>query len=652
MYLLIKLYFRLFLKNNKGLIVISTLLITSFSIFYINLYKTKINRDEKARIYDYYIEKYKGLPSNDKEKQILAELNMYDKKTDYLIQYQNHQITKKEYLKKQNENNKNELRQDALKSFYIFYLNVKNSKNKQIENTRYIDCWNFNNLDFISLIFVFYLIYSIYLKEIDDHIWIYEQTTFNGLKNAKKSKIFVLSFIWGVYLFLNFIGKYLIFKQFSRLDFTINNISWCSNNCPHISFITYIFFCTFLYFISSYILCMISILLKKFIYSNIFILIVVFMFVYIPLSFLGNSISILCLPFVSFLVPGRYFTGYGEKMIGADFHIIIIELMIILIFLFFHFFKIKRKYFIIFLTSLLLLTGCQNKQVNFSCFQYNSYHEINFLENNSYYYFSNKIISKKNWQEYSLVRNLYESNSHLTNVFSQQNGFFYTIEDEEDEYLYCFNEDFQDFKLKKLSSNQKNFMNIEQQHSSIIEKNILGIIGNQKNYYIIYSNKIENQNNRIVYKGNLTQNYSIYNHDIYFLQDNHTLIRISLDSFKKEKLDTPLCDYFYIKNNCLYLHNIQDNKLYCNKQLLFYQEIENSDIYDHTLYYSNKDGLFKYNLNNKENSLLLNGKIYSLKISTNGNYLCYITDSYKANKEIKMVIIDLKTNKKLYEKDA
>ena len=195
-------------------------------------------------------------------------------------------------------------------------------------------------------------------------------------------------------------------------------------------------------------------------------------------------------------------------------------------------------------------------------------------------------------------------------------------------------------------------MNIEQQHSSIIEKNILGIIGNQENYYIIYSNKIENQNNRIVYKGNLTQNYSIYNHDIYFLQDNHTLIRISLDSFKKEKLDTPLCDYFYIKNNCLYLHNIQDNKLYCNKQLLFNQEIENSDIYNHTLYYSNKDGLFKYNLNNKENSLLLNGKIYSLKISTNGNYLCYITDSYKANKEIKMVIIDLKTNKKLYEKDA
>ena len=35
---------------------------------------------------------------------------------------------------------------------------------------------------------------------------------------------------------------------------------------------------------------------------------------------------------------------------------------------------------------------------------------------------------------------------------------------------------------------------------------------------------------------------------------------------KKEKLDTPLCDYFYIKNNHLYLHNIQDDKLYCDNK--------------------------------------------------------------------------------------
>ena len=112
------------------------------------------------------------------------------------------------------------------------------------------------------------------------------------------------------------IGKILIFKHFSRLDFSIINIPWCSKNCPNISLITFICFCTFLYYIASYLLCSLSILLKKFIHSNIFILLVLFIFVYIPLAFLGNSIHILYFPFISFLVPGRYFAGYGEKMLG------------------------------------------------------------------------------------------------------------------------------------------------------------------------------------------------------------------------------------------------------------------------------------------------------------------------------------------------
>ena len=50
MYQLIKLYFRLFFKNNKGLLIILILLFTSFSTLYINLHQTKINRDtNKAR---------------------------------------------------------------------------------------------------------------------------------------------------------------------------------------------------------------------------------------------------------------------------------------------------------------------------------------------------------------------------------------------------------------------------------------------------------------------------------------------------------------------------------------------------------------------------------------------------------------------------
>ena len=105
MYQLIKLYFRLFFKNNKGLLIILILLFTSFSTLYINLHQTKINRDTTTQIYDQYIDKYSGIPNNSKEKQILKELDSYENNEDILKEYQNHQITQKEYLKKQRKNN-------------------------------------------------------------------------------------------------------------------------------------------------------------------------------------------------------------------------------------------------------------------------------------------------------------------------------------------------------------------------------------------------------------------------------------------------------------------------------------------------------------------------------------------------------------------
>lgn len=78
----------------------------------------------------------------------------------------------------------------------------------------------------------------------------------------------------------------------------------------------------------------------------------------------------------------------------------------------------------IFLSLLILITGCSSNQNNSSSFQYNSYHELNFAENKEYYYFSNKIIDKNDWKEYSLIRNLYESSNNLINVFPQKDGFF------------------------------------------------------------------------------------------------------------------------------------------------------------------------------------------------------------------------------------
>ena len=188
MYQLIKLYFRLFFKNNKGLLIILILLFTSFSTLYINLHQTKINRDTTTQIYDQYIDKYSGIPNNSKEKQILKELDSYENNEDILKEYQNHQINQKEYLKKQRKNNSNILKKDALNSFYLYYLKIKNTQHKEIVNTRYTDCLNFNNLDFIIILFLFFLIYSIYLKEIDDLQQQYQRTV-----DASKTKTLVFA---------------------------------------------------------------------------------------------------------------------------------------------------------------------------------------------------------------------------------------------------------------------------------------------------------------------------------------------------------------------------------------------------------------------------------------------------------------------------
>ena len=50
--------------------------------------------------------------------------------------------------------------------------------------------------------------------------------------------------------------------------------------------------------------------------------------------------------------------------------------------------------------------------------------------------------------------------------------------------------------------------------------------------------------------------------------------------------------------------------------------------------------------------VLYKEKVYSLKISIDGKYLSYITDSTKKNKEIKIIIKDLKKNKIVYVRDA
>ena len=134
MYQLIKLYFRLFFKNNKGLLIILILLFTSFSTLYINLHQTKINRDTTIQIYDQYIDKYSGIPNNSKEKQILKELDSYENNEDILKEYQNHQITQKEYLKKQRKNNSNILNLNCIVESDLSESRANSSSDKELSN--------------------------------------------------------------------------------------------------------------------------------------------------------------------------------------------------------------------------------------------------------------------------------------------------------------------------------------------------------------------------------------------------------------------------------------------------------------------------------------------------------------------------------------
>ena len=52
------------------------------------------------------------------------------------------------------------------------------------------------------------------------------------------------------------------------------------------------------------------------------------------------------------------------------------------------------------------------------------------------------------------------------------------------------------------------------------------------------------------------------------------------------------------------------DKLYCDNQILFNEQIENSDIYKDKLYYTQNDGLFMYDFTYKESTLLTKEKVY------------------------------------------
>lgn len=641
-----KLYVHLFLVKNKVLMIMGICLFISIFSFGINIFQTN-ESDDQQKYYFQYIMKYEGLLTKKKENEIDKEKKYFEKENpDYLEMYKNHLITKDDYIDNINNQIKMQIKYDGFKKFYNLYLKVKNNNNLKIINQKYFENMTFRNIDILLLFFTLYLIYIIFLKDIDDKITIYEKTTIVGRKECFKSKAIIFSCIIATYISIVNLSKIFLLKQQTILNFSILNLDWVGKNCINISFIQLVLICSILYFLGCWVLCLISIFIRNYIKNNILILIFLFLICYISQAFFGNNMEIVYIPAVSFFVPGRYFAGYGEKMISCDIRILVVEMAFSFFILIFILYRFRNKLIYISIILSLLLTGCQiNTKKSFV--QYNSYHSLIYLENNDYYLFSNQLVRKQNWKKYNLCRGPFEQHDLIINTYTNGNDFYYLTEDENERNLYLFS-NLKSEKVKCLTDTKNNYLTMEYQNRIDIQDNILGIIGDGQDCYIIYPNRMEDKKGNILYETNFTRNFSVYKNEIYVLEENNTIKIISLDNFKSRIYKKILCDYFYFKDDNFYIHSIYDNKLYCNNKKIINKEVMWSDMYKNILIYSDSKGMYKVNLATNEESVICTEEVYSLKISNDGEYLSYITKSNLLNKTLKFSVFDLKKENIVY----
>nr|WP_305140227.1 hypothetical protein [Thomasclavelia cocleata] len=197
-------------------------------------------------------------------------------------------------------------------------------------------------------------------------------------------------------------------------------------------------------------------------------------------------------------------------------------------------------------------------------------------------------------------------------------------------------------KINNISQKKRNYLNINEEYTTLnLDSVNVRILGNKNNYIYVYNNRITDKNGNVLIEGDFSGVISLYDNCVYSLQSNNQIMKYSLATKTKELIDTVLCDYFFIKKDKIYCHSIKDNKIYEKRTLICDIPVDNFDIYDNTVYYNTNQGVFSYDLINKTNFQIATEKGYSIKVSNDGKYLYYISDVKNANKTISLNIMDL-----------
>lgn len=639
---------KIFLNRYKGINILIIGGILTIGLFGYQIFSSLSSLSQDMKNYQMYIEEFSGKLSDSKIEKI-EKLNKEFQNDRYLklvTQYQSGELNDDEYIDKQNELSEVSKKAVGFSYFYKQYQKVKSNPDLEICNSEITNFHSMDKFDYFQLFICMYMIYVIFLKDYDDKTIIYDSITSCGRKHCYTSKILIFMIAIATYIIVVNMIKVLIISRFISLEVSIHNMNWVGSNTINLNLWQFYLITTFLLVIGNFLLLVIALSLNMFIKKSSLILLVVFMLCYISKGFFGNNSLLLYFPFVSFLIPGKYFTSLGENLNAFDFKVLLIIMIVSIIFIVITIAVHKKSKRIIMLVfCLMFLSGCTSENILIEE-TYNSYQNISFSETDNYLYTNEKLMDKNNLKMYTMYRDpLYVSDS-LTNITVYDNHIIYTSDDGEEKDI--FNLDLYSMKTTKIAnynSNKQNYLDIENEfRDNILDDATVRILGNKQNLIYVYNDRVADKDGNVIIKGDFSDVISLYDNHLYSLQKNNQIIKYSLATKKSEVVDSVLCDYFFINDGKIYCHSIKNQKIYMQKELLYDEPVDYFDIYENTIYYDNESGVYSYDLITGTLNQLSQDTSYSIKVSNEGKYL-YYTSVEKKDDNLLLNVFDLAKGK-------
>lgn len=639
---------KIFLNRYKGINILIIAGILTIGLFGYQIFSSLSSLSQDMMNYQMYIEEFSGKLSDSKIEKI-EKLNKEFQNDRYLklvTQYQSGELNDDEYIDKQNELSEVSKKAVGFSYFYKQYQKVKSNPDLEICNSEITNFHSMDKFDYFQLFICMYMIYVIFLKDYDDKTIIYDSITSCGRKHCYTSKILIFMIAIATYIIVVNMIKVLIISRFISLEVSIHNMNWVGSNTINLNLWQFYLITTFLLVIGNFLLLVIALSLNMFIKKSSLILLVVFMLCYISKGFFGNNSLLLYFPFVSFLIPGKYFTSLGENLNAFDFKVLLIIMIVSIIFIVITIAVHKKSKRIIMLVfCLMFLSGCTSENILIEE-TYNSYQNISFSETDNYLYTNEKLMDKNNLKMYTMYRDpLYVSDS-LTNITVYDNHIIYTSDDGEEKDI--FNLDLYSMKTTKIAnynSNKQNYLDIENEfRDNILDDATVRILGNKQNLIYVYNDRVADKDGNVIIKGDFSDVISLYDNHLYSLQKNNQIIKYSLATKKSEVVDSVLCDYFFINDGKIYCHSIKNQKIYMQKELLYDEPVDYFDIYENTIYYDNESGVYSYDLITGTLNQLSQDTSYSIKVSNEGKYL-YYTSVEKKDDNLLLNVFDLAKGK-------